>query len=297
MTTNPNHRIILMGADGQIGSALAALLLPYTTGPGANPELVAIDMRSFCNQSPPQQVQTLQKQLSPAIPNLPTTIIMAFGITNPSESVANIRYANVDLPSAIIQMAETWPLVKCLTLGTIQEHFPKACMVNSYLKSKLDLGSHVQKLSQTRLFQKRLLHLRLHTLYSQHPPDHMFLGQMARAIVRHHPFSMSAGTQLREYHHVDDFASTLKALIEPSFHWPTDPFLDISTGKPVRLADLARYVFQAFDSASLLQIGTLSVPPGENTETVFTPSSSDLVGHFREPLNGVTDVIRNLIQN
>ena len=93
--------------------------------------------------------------------------------------------------------------------------------------------------------KRRILHCRLHTLYGGEPKDHMFLGQIVNAIRSNSVFSMSSGEQLREYHHVDDIAESLATIVNSDWSlW--SPILEINSGQPLKLLDLAMAIFNAF---------------------------------------------------
>jgi nucleoside-diphosphate-sugar epimerase len=100
------------------------------------------------------------------------------------------------------------------------------------------------------------------------------------------PFRMSEGRQFREYAHVDDVALSIIALLART--WTDQVAIDLSSGEPVRLSDLARAVFQAFDCEQLLQLGALPTPEGENLAVKFPRSPAWLLGRPRPPIEGIT---------
>jgi nucleoside-diphosphate-sugar epimerase len=122
----------------------------------------------------------------------------------------------------------------------------------------------------------------------------MFLGQMISALRAGRPFAMSAGTQLREYHHVADVAQAASRLLSLA-PWPEEPVLALSTGRPVRLADLAMAVFTRMQRQTDLQIGALPSPQAENFERIFKPAPDWLLGEAREPLSGVADWVQEMV--
>jgi nucleoside-diphosphate-sugar epimerase len=101
---------------------------------------------------------------------------------------------------------------------------------------------------------------------------------------------MSSGDQLREYHHADDIAASLSALLEKE--WTFGPTIEISSGKPVKLGDLAQAVFRAFKKEKLLKIGALPKVSGEVIQDSYERSPDWLLVAERDPIAGVIDSIR-----
>ena len=100
----------------------------------------------------------------------------------------------------------------------------------------------------------RAIHLHLHTLYGGQPHPHMFLGQMIGALERGAEFHMTSGEQLREYHHAHDIAGAM--LAGRDWESAREP-VHLSSGAPVRLADLARAVF----AGSGHRVAQVGAPP------------------------------------
>jgi nucleoside-diphosphate-sugar epimerase len=138
------------------------------------------------------------------------------------------------------------------------------------------------------------MHLRGHTFYGGAPAPHLFLGQMYESLREGSPLRMSAGRQLREYAHVEDVATSIVALLGRD--WARPETIDLSTGEPVRLSDLARAVFRAFDREELLQVGALPTPAGENLDLRFPRSPAWLLGQPRPPVDGIIEWFSALLQ-
>lgn len=210
--------------------------------------------------------QEIKKDL---VDNLPegVTIFVAAGITDPDEQPGKIRHVNLDLPIAIIEALKDHSC-RIITFGTVMETF--APSDNPYVLSKTELSSFIEQQSG---LQARLHHVRLHTLFGGGPPHpHMFLGQIEKAIRHRQKFSMTAGAQLREYHHVDDVARVLVALFADADKPEMPRSMTLSHGNPVRLVDLALEIFGEFDLPDLLEIGAIQSPAGENYGHRFPPS-------------------------
>jgi nucleoside-diphosphate-sugar epimerase len=243
---------LLFGANGLIGQALARRL----------PDAKAVHTRDYRE----------------ALQGFSGDIVFANGLTDPKASREKLMEANLEFPERVLEMTNGRGC-RYLTLGTVQEHFPALCEGNAYYESKVKLA----ELVATQPAEK-FTHLRLHTIYGARFKSSMFLGQMKDALAAGKPFQMSSGDQLREYHHADDVAGSIAALL--SRKWE-ERFRDLSSGKPVKLAELAKAVFHAFGKDELLEIGALSRAGGENTGKVFARSPDWLLGSSREPVAGV----------
>jgi len=252
----PARPVVLLGAGGQLGSALRRRL------PAAH--------------SLPWQ--------SPDLPEGPFDLVIASGLTDPRADPAALKAANLEQPLRLIEQAAARE-ARVMTFGSVMECFPEACRSNAYLAGKLALAEAIR----ARAADGRLCHLRLHTLYGGRPHRHMFLGQIVHALAAGERFAMSSGEQLREYHHADDIAQSVAALLARS--WDA-PVLEVSHGAPLRLAELARAVFAALGRPELLQVGALAPAPGENRERVFQRSPDWLIGRPRDSLPAVIDWVR-----
>jgi nucleoside-diphosphate-sugar epimerase len=216
-------------------------------------------------------------------------VVFANGRTDPRFSPSELLFSNFEFPQLVVEtLGARVRDARFLTLGTIMERFPAACAANAYLASKARLGQWMAEQSA-----RAFAHVRLHTVYGGAPKRHMFLGQMADAISSGKVFKMSSGQQLREYHHAEDIALSLAAILERE--WDFGSAVEISSGAPLRLCDLARGVFSSFGKESLLEVGAISGASGENTEQVFPRSEAWLLPASREPLAGVVESLREFV--
>jgi len=226
-------------------------------------------------------------------------IILACGITDPKAPESALRYSNEAFPQRLITACLALPHVRFVTLGTVMEHFPEACAANPYLKSKLDLGLWINSLSAQPEYAGRFRHVRLHTVYGGERrlvKPHMFLGQMLVALEHNSEFKMSSGDQLREYHHVEDIADCLLHLVEQNWDFSGTSFLGMHSGNPVRLADLAKAIFQAFGKESLLCLGCIARAPGENVRQTFQRSPPNVLVAARDPIVGVVQWLKEILE-
>lgn len=255
----PNRPILLLGAGGQLGSALRKRL-------------------------PAARLVSWRK---PELPDMPFDLVLASGLTDPRADPAALAEANLEQPRRLIEAALRGQ-GRVMTFGSVMEMFPAACHGNPYLAGKLALGQWIEALDATG----RVCHVRLHTLYGGPPQPHMFLGQIVAALAARRVFAMSSGEQLREYHHSDDIADSVAALLARP--WDAS-VLDVSHARPVRLVDLARAVFDALGQAESLHVGALPAAPGENRDKVFPRSPDWLIGTPRDTLPGVIAWVRTCV--
>ncbi|MBL0211799.1 MAG: NAD-dependent epimerase/dehydratase family protein [Holophagaceae bacterium] len=268
--------MVLFGARGQLGSALHSAL---DEGRG---------IRSYAWHELESILDDPHGLRSKVFEDRPCDVLFASGLTDPNEGAARLRRANVEFVQRVVAAAQGLD-ARFLTFGTIQEHFPNLCATNPYLDSKLELGGWMAVQAGNPRAAGRFLHLRLHTLYGGEPKPHMFIGQIVRSLRDQTVFRMSSGDQLREYHHADDVALGVRNLLQRDWSDLPGPSLDLNSGEPLRLADLARGIFTAFGAAGLLEIGALERPAQENTREVFPRSPEWLLPASREPLSGVVE--------
>jgi nucleoside-diphosphate-sugar epimerase len=290
LSTGP-RRVLVFGGSGQIGAALLAKLgelgRPHESSGASGPNSGhSVRWQEVAHLGLDDLRERLVREIGDATA---CDVVFANGRTESTLTSAELIYANLEFPERVVRaLAGSKLKLRFLTLGTIMERFPEACAGNAYLRSKQQLGQWV--MSQP---SSHFLHVRLHTAYGGAPKKHMFLGQMAAAIQAGRPFEMSAGGQLREYHHVDDLAVSLAQLLDRE--WSFGHVVEISSGKPLRLAELARGVFEAFGRPGLLKIGAISGAHGENTERTFERSPAWLLPVSREPLTGVIDSLKRFL--
>ncbi len=215
-----------------------------------------------------------------ALPAPLRAVYVFAGVTDPTSDPDELHAVNVRLPRMVLGRAARDGFA-VTTYGTALEALGQT--PNVYLESKRELAAIVADYAKSGV---DALHVRFHTVYGAGVPQrHMFLGQMLEALVADAPFKMSSGTQLREYHHVDDLVAALAVLDETR----PIPAITITHGMPVALRALAEAVFASFDRTDLLHVGAIAAP----TTEVHEQSEGRTVGldsvQFREPIAGVVD--------
>ena len=180
-------------------------------------------------------------------------IFIACGITNNNKK-NDLIDVNFKLPRNIFLAIKNEP-VTVITFGSILEILMPN--FNSYSKSKKMLSEFIESL-ELSIFS--YLHIRLHTLYGGNKiHQHMFLGQILDAINSNSIFRMSAGTQYREYHHINDVMIGIDWLIKNGH----SGIINFSNGKPIQLIHLAKSIFSSCEKNNLLYINEKQIISGE----------------------------------
>jgi len=283
----PHRNVLLFGGSGQIGEAVRLCSPTHRS----IAKLRTVPWASFMQESIYRNPVELRARLGEATwPWTSFDIIFANGVTDPMASQEQLACSNIQFPLSVIEATRHCSGIRYLTIGTVFEEFPAFASANRYICSKRELSKRL--LSQTHLVQeRRVLHLRLHTIYGGRPKPYMFLGQMIQALRDGTEFRMSAGDQLREYHHAHDIAGAIEALLGQGWEFGGEP-LELNSGAPVRLVDLANIVFEKFGRLELLRIGAIAGAIGENRDRVFRRSDPAVLPYYRDPILGVLEYVR-----
>jgi nucleoside-diphosphate-sugar epimerase len=100
---------------------------------------------------------------------------------------------------------------------------------------------------------------RVFHLYGPHEHPGRFVPAVIRSLLRDEEARCTAGTQIRDFMHVSDVAGAFVALLSGA----ADGAVNIASGQPVRLADIARQIAQLLGAEKLLKLGALPMPSGE----------------------------------
>ena len=200
------------------------------------------------------------------------------GVTNPRVDADEISAVNVGMPANVLSVAADRGFA-VNTYGTVLESLGES--TNPYVESKRRVAELV---AESRSNGVDAQHIRFHTVFgAETPQPHMFLGQMLESLVTRMPFRMSSGTQLREYHHVDDLVRAIAVLSVVR----DSAAVTISHGEPVRLCDIATAVFDSFDAQTLLEIGALPDPVGEVMVPLDTRTPQLVDMDFRDSIPAI----------
>lgn len=265
--------ICVLGGRGRLGQALTSLYAPS--------EVVCLDRTDYetWHTAGAPAVRSYFSQGTPA----PLVIYICSGLLDPRLSDEALLAVNYDLPRMVIEGVKDLG-TKVVTFGTAMEH---GLTDNRYVKSKVRLGEFVEQANATGA---HATHVRIHTQYGEgEPSPFMFLGQMLTALRSDSAFAMTLGKQLREYHHVEDDARAIKALVSND----VAGLVDLAHGKPVTLRSLAEAVFEALGKSHLLQVGAVPEPAQDNFDRVFSVPESLKTHSFRDTLPAVVEYMKS----
>ena len=275
MSSNLDRIPVLLGATGLLGRSIkASLSVPED-------KIVSREIYSSWNAT------TSREQILDQLPEHDLNrldIFVATGITNPNLDSDLIWKLNFHVPRSLVNATKDSG-ARVITFGTIHEFYS---VENEYFASKRALVEYLKSISGP----SNSRHFQLHTLYDNSPPpDFMFLGQMYRAIKESLEFNMSHGTQLREFHHVDDVTRSLIKLLNK----PSGNIQDISAGIGIPIRDLAIEVFSSFGLKSKLHLGVYPAPAGDNFDRVFRMTEGLKSTDFRDPLIEIPILFKRLL--
>lgn len=270
---------LVLGASGRLGTGLCTEL--------AARGVLAPSRSAYQNWWRPDAVPEITRYLSEQGSCI-EVVFVAAGIIDPAASAADHERVNYLLPQQVIRAASLLG-IRVITFGTMLETISTNIPVGGYVASKAALARVVEELAREG---RQALHLRIHTLYGGGPPDpFMFTGQMLTALRKRQPFLMSPGTQLREYHHIDDEAPAVVTLAESG----ACGVVELNHGDPISLAEIAQGTFRALGASDLLKIGALPAPAHEKLGLRF-PRPPLLAGHFfRDARVAMVDYIKSYL--
>lgn len=213
-------------------------------------------------------------------------VFVAFGSINPGLPQDELIRTNFVLPKTIIEGSSAFGL-NVVTFGTVMEG--EGFARNGYIESKIRLAEHVQ---QEVSKGNPALHVRMHTHYGiGRPSRFMFLGNLLEAIESKTTLRMSSGMQLREFHHLNDEARAIRAVIEAS----SQGLFTISHGSPVTLREVAERALLHFGLSGFLLLNELLDPPNENYSETFMSHDILATISFRSALPGIIDYLSECI--
>lgn len=273
-----NRNAVLVGHSGLLGAALAAAIeakgCSYT-------QPVAAFHRDFVKYV----LEGHGGDLIVPVPSEgdPQDWICAVGVVDPKADLGLIEAVNVEFPLRLYRLLSELAQdgsARFVTFGSVLESHHELTATNPYLASKSRLFRALRSARGIVPWH----HIRLHTLYggSKRPHPCMFAGQMFDALARKETFKMSGGAQLREYHHVEDIAASILGFLAGSHD---REMIELNSGEPIRLRDLASAVFEHFGAAGLLEIGVRAHSSGEVFDNGY--ERSPYLTGSRDPINGL----------
>lgn len=266
----------VVGAKGNLGVSLTQALLE------AEVETCLVDRSEFTSWAASERCRNYFQDagIKPK-----DRVYLCAGISDPSASEEHIQKVNVTIPRNILDTSSTLGF-EVVTFGTTLETHKS--MRNPYIDSKRALAKIVAQNKSSAI------HLRLQTLYGVgQPKEHMFLGQILKALRNKAKFRMSSGMQIREYHHLTDVAG---ALLPIEMNEQTaGTVLEMRGEAQVRLKDLAFSLFSAFDQEGNLFFDSENSLANEIFERTPLPPDQLLEFYSRPPIEGVITYFETLL--
>lgn len=264
--------VLILGSNGNIALTLASIFPSSTIIPRQEYLTWLQDGESNINSF------ILNQKVAPKY------IFNCVGITNPAFDESLLLKLNYELPKLLLSSTLDG-MPKIVTFGTVMENNQKYALTNKYLKSKFLFHEWLLHSNQNSNF----LHLQLHTLYGGiRIHEHMFLGQIHSAIKNRKPFPMSPGIQIREYHHIDDDANAALDFLKRGM----TGILPINHGDPIKLCDLAEYIFDYFDCYSLLEVGKFEANEFDALSPISLSNQDFNMTQFRDTKEGIIEWLR-----
>ena len=271
---------LILGESGNLSKAIQKNLINSETM-----VLTRADIASWIEKDGVNAIMNFTANL----PELPKGIFNAAGIIDPSKSLPDLYKVNFQLPRNLLEATNNQE-IPLYTFGSIMERDQTCRVSNNYLISKRKFKSYVDDLDKAK--KSFHLHFLVHTWYGvEKLPKHMFLGQIVQSLIERKNFTMSSGTQMREYHHIEDDIKVVLDLVRRKQYGVKE----INHGMPIELRDLATAIFSYFDCMHLLSIDP-SIDQDDESRTSFYQGAFINSSHqFREQKTGVINYIEELI--
>lgn len=278
MTTIIQRKIFIIGSNARLAKSLINYYKSY--------KLILPSRDIYENWSDTSSIDEISNYFQSKVTS-GSIIFITSGILNSSQNEEIIEAINYQLPKNII-LALKSTAVQIVTFGTILEKI--RLTDNKYVKSKIKLSDYI-KTSQKNV-TPNLVHLRLHTLYGYDlPSPFMFLGQIFDSIKNKTDFYMSSGTQIREYHHLDDVAKAVDILLNVN----TQGVSEITSGKGIQLKDLALMIYKEFNIEHLINIGVMDIKYKDKFSNDYQINTNLDSENFREPKQGVINYLKTIL--
>jgi len=108
---------------------------------------------------------------------------------------------------------------------------------------------------------------RIFFVYGPHEPLPRLVPSIVSALVNGQPAPCTHGDQFRDYLHVEDVAEACVTVLASELRGP----VNVSSGVPVRVRDIAEHVARRVGRPDLLRLGARATPPGDPPLLVGDP--------------------------
>ena len=129
---------------------------------------------------------------------------------------------------------------------------------------------------------------RIFFLYGPHEDPSRLVPGVVRAFMDGREALCTAGTQVRDFLHVDDVGDAFAALVEAD----VDGAVNVASGRPVRIAEVVLSIARQMDAERLVRLGARPIPEGE------LPSITAATARLRDDVgwSGARDLDRGLAE-
>jgi nucleoside-diphosphate-sugar epimerase len=132
---------------------------------------------------------------------------------------------------------------------------------------------------------------RIFFLYGPGEPHQRLLPLVTRALLAGEPAKVTAGTQVRDFMHVDDVARAFVAVLDSN----AQGAVNIASGTGVELRELVKLVGEAVGRPELIEFGALPQRAGEPASLVADARRLRETVGFR-PRHGLADGVRETVE-
>ena len=293
-------RVLITGGTGFIGKNLVNQLVA-----DAQHEVCLLVREPYGMGTPlPEPLNQLRENLSLFFADLRTASLVnralkeaepdivihlaAVGSTDPFLSPHKAVRHNVD---GMINLVEACFEKSYTTKKLIVARTPgELTKMNPYAASKLAGWHFCQMYARTRSYP---IHGgMIFQAYGPWQPNRAIVPAAMTAALKHEDFPMTAGTQKRDWIHVNDVVAGFKALANETKLEPGDT-MELGTGEAHSVAKMVETIYQITKSEGKPLIGALPSRPGEAAEQMANVNRSHALTGWRPPYS-LSDGLRQM---
>ena len=273
----PLENVLITGGTGFIGLHLARALAargaePLLTARSASPATIPADLigrvrwESLDLLDAAAVERTLERER-------PTTVIHLAGTRGRggADAIAHCAEVNVSATARLIAVATRAGVGRIVTTGSAEEYGNQPGPLHEELLLQPETPYGISRAASTRLAKTMaaagcpVTVLRPFTVYGPGQPLEMFVADAIRCAVQGLPFQMTHGRQRRDLVHVEDVARAYLAAVEAPE--AVGHVINIGSGEPHQLCDVARWIWELAGSSAPLEIGARPAPAAELHDT------------------------------